>query len=339
MKLQQKQIYIVAELSANHRQQKSIAIESIRAAARSGADAIKLQTYTPDTLTIDCRNDYFQIKQGTIWDGRTLYDLYKEAYTPWDWHPDLQRCARESNLDFFSSPFDLAAVDFLANLEVAAFKIASFEINDLALIDYACSKGKPVLLSTGVATLSEIEAAVATCRTRCIEPILLHCLSAYPAQPCQMNLAMIANLKSTFGVRVGLSDHSEGTAAAIAAVALGATVIEKHFILDRSLGGPDAAFSVEPEELSALVKAVRIVEQSIGRVDYTLSEEKRSARKFMRSLFVVEEMKAGEAFTRENVRSIRPGDGLPPACLSQILGRRARADISRGTPLVWELIC
>jgi len=339
MKLQEERVYVVAELSANHRQDKSIALESVRAAARSGADAIKLQTYPPDTLTIDCRNDYFQIRQGTVWDGRSLYALYKEAYTPWDWHPELQRCARELGLDFFSSPFDHTAVDFLASLEVVAFKIASFEINDLELIDYACSKGKPVLISTGVATISEIEAAVATCRARRIEPILLHCISSYPAEPSQMNLAMIANMKSTFGVRVGRSAHSEGIAASIASVAMGASVIEKHFILDKALGGPDAAFSVEPDEFSSLVKAVRIVEQSIGRVDYALSEEKRSARKFMRSLFVVEGMKAGETFTRENVRSIRPGDGLPPPCLGQILGRRARTDIPRGTPLAWELVC
>jgi pseudaminic acid synthase len=221
---------------------------------------------------------------------------------------------------------------------VSAFKIASFEINDLELIEYVCSQGKPVMLSTGVASLGEIFSAVELCRSRGIEPILLHCTSSYPARPSQMNLAMIANLRSTFGVRVGLSDHTVGSAVAVAAVALGATVIEKHFILDKSIGGPDVAFSIEPCEFRAMVEAIRIAEQSIGRVDYRLSEEKLKSRKFMRSLFVVEDIKAGEEFTRENVRSIRPGDGLAPAYLGEVIGRRATTGIPRGTPLSWKLI-
>jgi pseudaminic acid synthase len=338
MKLDEQNVYVVAELSANHRQQKEIALESIRAAADCGADAIKVQTYTPDTLTIDCENDYFRIRQGTIWDGRTLYALYREAYTPWEWHPELKQCAEASGLDFFSSPFDTTAVDFLEGLGIGAFKIASFEINDLELLAYACSKGKPVIVSTGIATLAEIDAAIATCRSRGIEPVLLHCVSSYPALPSQMNLAMIENMKRTFGVRVGLSDHTEGSAVAVAAVALGATVIEKHFILDRSFGGPDARFSMEPGEFRRMVEDVRIAAQAIGTVDYSLSEQKRTSRKFMRSLFVVQDLKAGEAFTRSNVRSIRPGDGLPPASIEDILGRKARVGIARGTPLSWKLV-
>jgi pseudaminic acid synthase len=338
MKLDDRKPYIVAELSANHKQQKSIALDSIRAAAGCGVDAIKVQTYTPDTLTIDCDNEYFQIRQGTVWDGRTLYDLYREAFTPWEWHPELKQCAEEHGLDFFSSPFDPAAVDLLSRLGVSAYKIASFEINDFELIDCVCSQGKPVMLSTGVASLAEIAAAVELCRSRGVEPILLHCASSYPAQPSQMNLAMIVNLRSTFGVRVGLSDHSEGIAVAVAAVALGATVIEKHFILDKSIGGPDVAFSIEPREFRAMVEAIRIAEQSIGRVDYRLSEEQLKSRKFMRSLFVVKDVKAGEEFTRQNVRSIRPGDGLAPVNLGEVIGRRATTSILRGTPLSWKLI-
>jgi pseudaminic acid synthase len=338
MKLDDSRVYVVAELSANHRQQKSIALESIRAAAGCGVDAIKVQTYTPDTLTIDCDNEYFQIRQGTVWDGKTLYDLYREAFTPWEWHPELKQCAEEHGLDFFSSPFDRSAVDLLSRLGVSAFKIASFEINDLELIEYVCSQGKPVMLSTGIASLAEMFSAVELCRSRGIEPILLHCSSSYPARPSQMNLAMIANLRSTFGLRVGLSDHSEGIAVAVAAVALGATVVEKHFILDKSIGGPDVAFSIEPREFKAMVEAIRIAEQSIGRVDYRLAEEKLKARKFMRSLFVVKDVKAGEEFTRQNVRSIRPGDGLAPVNLGEVIGRRATTSILRGTPLSWKLI-
>lgn len=338
MKLQEKELYIVAELSANHRQDKSVALESIRAAADCGVDAIKIQTYTPDTLTIDCDNEFFRIKQGTIWDGKTLYELYREACTPWEWHAELKRCAEERGLDFFSSPFDMTAVDLLESLGVGAFKIASFEINDHELLDYTCSKGKPVILSTGVATMAEIDAAVATCRARRVEPVLLHCTSSYPALPSQMNLAMIPNMKSTFGVRVGLSDHTEGSAVAVAAAALGATVIEKHFILEKSLGGPDAPFSMEPKEFRRMVDDVRTAAQAIGRIDYSLSEEKRRSRKFMRSLFVVEDVAAGQIFTRRNVRCIRPGDGLAPAYLEEVLGRKASTGIARGTPLSWKLV-
>jgi pseudaminic acid synthase len=338
MGLEDSQVYIIAELSANHRQKMAVALDSIRVAASCGVDAVKIQTYTPDTLTIDCENEYFKIGQGTPWDGRTLHELYREAFTPWEWHPELKRCADEHGIDFLSSPFDRTAVDLLASLRVTAFKIASFEINDLELVDYACSKERPVLLSTGVATLAEIEAAVGACRARGIEPVLLHCVSSYPALPSEMNLAMIMNMKATFGVRVGLSDHTNGTAVAVAAVALGATVIEKHFILDKSLGGPDAQFSMEPEEFSRMVEDVRAAAQAVGRIDYSLSEAKRGSRKFMRSLFVVEDIAEGQTFSRRNVRCIRPGDGLSPSTMGEILGRKAKTDIARGTPLSWKLI-
>jgi pseudaminic acid synthase len=338
MRLQQDRTYIVAELSANHRQDKSIALESVRVAADCGVDAIKVQTYTADTLTINCDNPYFRIGGGTPWDGKTLYELYKEAYTPWEWHPELKRQAEECGIDFFSSPFDKSAVDFLANLGVEAYKLASFEITDHELLDYICSKGKPVLISTGAASFIDLFESVRICRARGVEPILLHCTSAYPTPPASMNLAMIAHLRTTFRVRIGLSDHSEGSAAAVAAVALGASVVEKHFILSKSLGGPDARFSMEPADFASMVKAIREVEQAIGTVDYELSADKLKARKFVRSLFVVEKVTAGQAFTTENVRCIRPGDGMHPANLSLVLGRKAARDIPRGTPLSWEMV-
>lgn len=338
MRLNDQKVYVVAELSANHHQDKACALKSIGAAADCGADAIKVQTYTPDTLTIDCDNEYFRIRHGTVWDGRTLYDLYKEAYTPWEWHQELKSHAEELGLDFFSSPFDRTAVDFLFELGVGAFKIASFEINDVELVEYVASKGRPVILSTGVATLAEIDGAVGICRSQGLEPVLLHCTSVYPALPSQMNLAMITSLQSTFGVRVGLSDHSAGTAVAIAAVALGASMIEKHFTLDKSLGGPDASFSMEPREFRQMVEGIRTVEQSVGRIDFSLTADKRRSRRLMRSLFVVEEMKSGAIFTRENVRCIRPADGLAPHMIGEVLGRKARTDIARGTPLSWQLI-
>jgi len=250
----------------------------------------------------------------------------------------LRDCAAECGIDFFSSPFDRTAVDLLEDLGVGAYKIASFEINDLELIDYVCSKGKPVLLSTGVATLAEIMSALEVCRSRNINPVLLHCTSSYPALPSQMNLATIPNMRSTFSTKVGLSDHTEGSAVAVAAVALGASLVEKHFILDKALGGPDASFSMEPAEYKRMVEAIRIVEQSLGKVDYRLSQEKAAARKFMRSLFLVESVKAGQEFSRKNVRCIRPGDGLAPVFLKEITGRKAKKDISRGTPLSWDLI-
>ncbi|MCD6208590.1 MAG: pseudaminic acid synthase, partial [Thermoproteales archaeon] len=286
-----------------------------------------------------CDNEYFQIKQGTLWDGKTLYQLYKEAYTPWEWQPKLKEIAESEGLICFSSVFDKSAVDFLEEINVPAYKIASFEITDIPLIEYVASKGKPVIISTGIATLSDIEEAVNACKRMGNNQIaLLKCTSAYPAPLEEINLRTIPNMASTFKTVVGLSDHTLGISVPIASVALGACIIEKHLTLDRSLGGPDAAFSLEPEEFRATVKAVREVEKALGEVSYELSEKIKRSREFSRSLFVVKNMKAGEVFTEENVRSIRPGYGLPPKFLKKVLGRRAACDIKAGTPLEWRMI-
>lgn len=331
--------FIIAELSANHNQDISIARETIYAMKDSGADAVKLQTYTPDTLTIDCDNDYFQIKQGTLWDGQTLYNLYKQAYTPWEWHYELKELADKLGLIFFSTPFDKTAVDFLESLKVPIYKIASFEISDIPLIEYVSSKKKPVIISTGIATLEDIELAIATCRNNgCDDITLLKCTSAYPAPIDEANLLTIPDMKKRFNVKVGLSDHTLGIAVPIAAVALGATVIEKHFILDKKLGGPDAAFSLEPKEFADMVKSIRDVEKALGRASYELSEKVEKNRVFVRSLFVVKDIKAGEPFSEENIRSIRPGYGMHPKYLKEILGKKAKVDIKRGTPLKEEYI-
>lgn len=330
---------IIAELSANHLQNIELAIKTIEAAAKAGADAIKLQTYTPDTITLKCNNDYFKIKQGTLWDGKTLYELYQEAYTPWEWHYQLKKVAEKNGLIFFSTPFDPSAVDFLEKLEVPAYKIASFEITDIPLIEYIASKGKPVIISTGIATLKDIEEAVQACRRYGNEQIiLLKCTSAYPAPIEEANLLTIPNITETFDVIAGLSDHTMGVAVPVAAVALGAKVIEKHFILNRNLGGPDSAFSLEPEEFAFMVKSVRDAEQALGKVSYELSEKTKKSREFARSLFVVKDIKAGEIFTTENIRSIRPGYGLHPKYLRDIIGKKTRIDLIRGTPLKWEYI-
>ncbi|GAV22549.1 pseudaminic acid synthase [Carboxydothermus pertinax] len=331
--------FIIAELSANHLQNFDLAVKTVEAAAKAGADAIKLQTYTPDTITLKCDNDYFKIKQGTIWDGKTLYDLYQEAYTPWEWHYKLKEVAEENGLIFFSTPFDPSAVDFLEKLAVPAYKIASFEITDIPLIEYTASKGKPVIISTGIATLADIEEAVQACR-RCgnEQIILLKCTSAYPAQVEEANLLTIPNIVETFDVIAGLSDHTMGVAVPIAAVALGAKVIEKHFILDRKLGGPDSAFSLEPEEFAFMVQSVREAEKALGKVSYELSEKTKKSREFARSLFVVKDIKAGEVFTSENIKSIRPGYGLHPKYLKDILGKKATKDLKAGTPLQWDFI-
>jgi pseudaminic acid synthase len=335
----QERVLVVAELSANHGQKKEVAREALRAARRAGADAIKLQTYTPDTLTIDCDNEYFRISGGTPWDGRTLYQLYQEAYTPWEWHEELFRIARAEGLLCFSTPFDKTAVDFLEQFEPPAFKIASFEIQDIPLIEYGASKGRPMILSTGVAELEDIHLAVQTCRAAGNDRIiLLKCTSAYPAPVDEANLLTLSNMRETFGVEVGLSDHTLGIAVPVAAVALGARVIEKHFILDRALGGPDAAFSLNGTEFAAMVTAVREAELALGRVSYALSEKVKTNRRFARSLFAVADIAAGEIITELNVRSIRPGDGLPVRHLPQILGRHAKKDIRRGTPLSWDLL-
>lgn len=329
--------FIIAELSANHGQKLGTALRSVRAAAKAGADAIKIQTYTADTLTIDSKKKYFRINQGTLWDGRTLYDLYREAYTPWEWHYKLKRAAADEGLVFFSTPFDRTAVDFLDELGVPAYKVASFEMTDLPLIEYIAARKKPVIMSTGISTLQEISEAAAACRRAGgAKPALLKCTSSYPAPFGEMNLRTMPDLGARFGCVAGLSDHSEGISAPVAAAALGAKIIEKHFILDRKLGGPDAAFSLEAADFAAMVKAVREAEASLGRVTYDLSAASKRSRKFSRSLFAVRDIKKGEAFTEKNVRSIRPADGLLPKYLARVLRGRAAVEIERGTPLKWQ---
>lgn len=332
-------IFIIAELSANHGHDINIAKDTIKAAKEAGADAIKIQTYTADTLTIDCDNEYFKLDSGTIWDGRTLYDLYSEAYTPWEWQKELMEYANSIGLIFFSTPFDKTAVDFLEELDVPVYKVASFEIMDIPLIEYIASKGKPMIMSTGVASLSDIEEAVNACKRMGNDQIiLLKCTSSYPAKLEDANLNTIPNMKETFGVEVGLSDHTLGITVPVVSVALGAKVIEKHFILDKSIGGPDASFSLEPHEFKQMVDAVREAEKALGKVDYSMNEKKKNSRLLGRSLFVVKDVKAGEKFTEENVRSIRPGYGLAPKHFSDVLGKTADRDIKRGTPLKWEVV-
>lgn len=332
-------VFVIAEMSANHHQDLKVAIDTVRAAKAAGADAIKLQTYTADTLTIDCDKPYFQIRQGTLWDGTTLYRLYRQAFTPWDWHETLMRVAEEENIVCFSSPFDKSSVDFLESLNVPAYKIASFEITDIPLIEYVAAKGKPVIISTGIATQDEISEALAACH-RCgnREVALLKCTSSYPAPVSQANLRTIPDMRSRFNVPVGLSDHTMGSSVALASVALGACIVEKHFILDREIGGPDAAFSMDKEEFAQMVKGIREVEQALGKVTYELTESVRRNRKFARSLFVVENMSAGDVITEHNVRSIRPADGLPPKFLPEILGKKVNRDIERGEPFKLEYL-
>ena len=334
-----KKVFIIAELSANHKHDIELAKDTIYAMKEAGADAVKLQTYTPDTITIDCSNEYFQIKQGTLWDGKTLYELYKEAYTPWEWHYELKELAEKLGLLFFSTPFDKTAVDFLEKLDVPCFKIASFEITDIPLIEYAAKKGKPMIISTGIATICDIQEAVSACRKVGNDQIiLLKCTSAYPTPLEDVNLRTIPNMAETFNCVVGLSDHTLGISVPIAAVALGAKVVEKHFILSRDIETPDREFSLTPDEFKEMVKAIREVEKALGSVSYELTEKMKKGREFSRSLFVVKDMKAGEVFSEENIRSIRPGYGLHPEFLKEILGKRARIDIKKGTPLSWECI-
>lgn len=331
--------FIIAELSANHGHDIDIAKKTMYAAKESGADAIKLQTYTADTITIKSDKSYFRLDNGSIWDGKLLYDLYTEAYTPWEWHNELFKYANSLGLICFSSPFDFTAVDFLENLNAPAYKIASFEITDIPLIKYVASKGKPIIISTGLATFQDIQDAIDVCKQEGnSQVVLLQCTSEYPAKIEDANLVTMQNMKETFGVEVGLSDHTLGITAPIVSVALGAKVIEKHFILDKSIGGPDASFSLEPHEFKAMVDAVREAEQALGRVDYQLNEKKVKNREFARSLFVVKDIQAGEVFTTEHVRSIRPGHGLAPKHIDSILGKVARKDIERGTPMSWDLI-
>lgn len=332
-------VYVIAELSANHNQDFGEAERLIVAAKEAGADAIKLQTYTPDTMTIAGSQPHFRVGRGTIWEGRTLYDLYGEAFTPWEWQPKLKAIASGLGLDLFSTPFDASAVEFLESMDVPAHKVASFELVDLPLIRAIARTGKPMIVSTGMATLAEIDEAVRTAREAGATQIaLLKCTSAYPASPDEMHLRTIPHLAASFGVPVGLSDHTMGVAAPVAAVALGASILEKHLTLSRATPGPDSAFSLEPHEFKATVDAVRATEQALGTVHYGASEREASSLAFRRSLFVVADVKAGQPFTSDNVRSIRPGNGLHTRYLGEIIGRHAARDIERGTPLSWDLV-
>ncbi|MBA2112922.1 pseudaminic acid synthase [Bremerella alba] len=326
--------YIIAELSANHHHRYERAEQLVHAAHQAGADAIKLQTYTADTMTIDCPNDVFQIGEGTIWKGRRLYDLYQEAYTPWDWQPKLKTLANDLGMECFSSPFDSSSIDFLEEMDVPCYKVASFELVDTGLLKKIARTGKPVIMSTGMAALGEIEEALATLRIAGSGPIaLLKCTSSYPSPPEEMNLRTIPHMATAFGVPIGLSDHTLGIAVPVVAVAFGACIIEKHLTLSRDEPGPDSAFSLEPHEFKAMVEAVRVAEKSMGTVNYAPTSREHVSRTFRRSLFVVKDIKAGEPFTSENVRSIRPGHGLAPKWLDVVLESRASVALERGTPL------
>lgn len=331
-------VFIIAELSANHNGSLEIAIETIKAAKRAGADCIKLQTYTPDTITIDSVNKDFIIKD-TIWEGRKLFDLYSEAFTPWEWHGDLFRVAAEEGLICFSSPFDFSAVDFLENLKVPAYKIASFEITDIPLIKYVASKGKPIIISTGVAELEDIELAVETCRNAGNNQIaLLKCTSSYPAPINEANISMVSDLAKRFDVIAGLSDHTIGSTVPIVATALGAKIIEKHFILDRSIGGPDASFSMNEKEFCEMVTAIRDAENALGEVNYTLTDKQKKGKEFSRSLYIVEDIQVGDLLTEKNIRSIRPGFGLHPKFYNEILGKRVNCNCKKGDRFKLDLI-
>jgi pseudaminic acid synthase len=332
-------VYIVAELSANHRQEFDRAVELVKAAKAAGADAVKLQTYTPDTMTICCDNHHFQVGKGTLWENRSLYDLYREAYMPWEWQPKLKAVAGDLGMDLFSAAFDCSAVDFLQEMGVPVHKVASFEIVDIPLIEKMAQTGKPLIISTGMANLGEIEEAVQTARRAgAMQISLLKCTSAYPALPEDMNLRTIPHMMTAFNVPVGLSDHTLGIAVPVSAVALGACIVEKHFTLSRNVPGPDSVFSLEPQEFAAMVEAIRTSEKALGTVNYGASSEESRSLMFRRSLFVVQDMKAGERFDKESVRSIRPGYGLPPKFLKEVLGRRASKDIKKGTPVDWSLM-
>lgn len=332
-------VFIIAELSANHNQKFEIAVESLKAIKSCGADAVKLQTYTPDTLTIDSNKEYFKIKQGTIWDGTTLYKLYQQAYTPWDWQPKLKSIAEDLGLICFSSPFDKSAVDFLEKMNVPAYKIASFEIVDIPLIEYVAAKGKPVIISTGIATEEEITNAIEACnRAGNNQIVLLKCTSEYPAKIEDANLNAIKYLEKKFNTVVGLSDHTIGITVPIAAASLGARIIEKHFILDKKIGGPDAAFSLEPTQFKMMVDEIRNVELALGEQKFVQPENVEKSRTFARSLFVVEDVRKGEVLTEKNVRSIRPSYGLSPKFYKDVLGKKAKVNIEKGTPLSWDLI-
>lgn len=324
------QVFIIAELSANHNGSLETAIETVRAAKRAGANAIKLQTYTADTITLDCNLEDFKIK-GTIWDGRKLYDLYQEAYTPWEWHQEIMDCAKQEGLECFSSPFDKSAVDFLEGLNVPAYKIASFEITDIPLIEYVASKGKPIIISTGISEADDIELALAACRKVGNNNIaLLKCTSSYPAPIEEANMSMIPEFRNRFDVIPGLSDHTIGSTVPVVATSLGARIIEKHFILDRSIGGPDASFSMNEEEFKSMVVSVRQAEAAIGQVSYNLTDKQKQGKNFSRSLYVAKSIVKGEEFTEDNIKSVRPGYGLHPKYLDSVLGQKSNTDLVKG---------
>ena len=331
--------YIVAELSANHGHKLENALASVRAAKAAGADAIKIQTYTADTITLDCDKPDFQVNSGTMWDGVTLHQLYEQAYTPWEWHKVIFDEAKQVGIDCFSTPFDKTAVDFLEELGNPIYKIASFEITDIPLIEYAASKHKPIVVSTGIATPDDIQEALDACKRVGNEDVtLLHCVSAYPAPMELVNLRTMMDMAMRYGVRVGLSDHTMGADVAIAAVALGATMVEKHFIIDRTIGGPDAAFSMQQDEFAAMVQSIRNVEKALGSVAYKLDPSAIKGREFSRSLYVAEDMKNGDIITEQNVRSVRPGYGLAPKYFPEILGKRVNRDLKKGDRMMLEYI-
>ncbi len=329
-------VYIIAEMSGNHAGNIENAKAIIRAAKEAGADCIKIQTYTPDTITIDCDNEYFQIENGT-WEGENLYNLYGKAFTPWEWHVELKAEAERVGIDFFSTPFDRTAVDFLEEIGVDFYKIASFEVVDLPLIEYVASKGKPIIMSTGMSTLGEIEDAVRTIRKKGNNQIaLLRCASAYPAITDEMNLMTMKNMGEVFDVPIGLSDHSMGSVGAVTAVALGAKIIEKHFCLDRAIDNPDSSFSMNPEEFAQMVKDIRQAERAIGVVKYGVTDQEKSNIVFRKSIFAVKDIKCGEELTNDNIRVIRPGYGAAPKYYKELLGQKALKNIDRGTPLRLE---
>ena len=333
-----KSVYIIAEMSGNHNQDLNKAIQIIKSAKCAGADAVKLQTYTPDTITIDCNNEYFKIR-GTLWEGKYLYDLYRETYTPWEWHLELKKIASDIGIDLFSTPFDPTAVDFLSDMDIPAYKISSFEITDLPLLKKISQTKKPIIMSTGMASISEISDAIqAVFDAGGRELALLKCTSAYPAPFEEMNLRTIPNLSENFGLPVGLSDHTMGLEAPVAAVALGACIIEKHFTLSRDDHGTDSSFSMEPQEFEAMVAAIRNVEKALGNISYGVTEKQKESIVHRRSLFIVKDMKAGEVFTRDNIRSIRPAYGLLPRHINEAMGKKITKDAERGTPLTWDII-
>lgn len=332
-----KPVYIIAEMSANHAGEISRAKEIIWAAKEAGADCVKIQTYTPDTITLDCQNKYFHIETGT-WEGENLYSLYGKAYTPWEWQAELFETARQVGIDIFSTPFDRTAVDFLEGIGATFYKIASFELVDIPLIEYVASKGKPIIMSVGMGSLGEIEEAVRVVKKAGCPLALLKCSSAYPAIPDSMNLRTIPNMKEVFGVPVGLSDHSMGSVAAITAVALGANIIEKHFCISREVENPDASFSMEPDEFADMVKDIRDAERALGKVCYEVTPQEMENRKLRKSIFVSKDIKMGEKLTTENIRIVRPGYGLEPKYYNDVLGQVATCNMEYGTPLRLEYI-